>query len=561
MKKALSLVLALGLAASSMSVPVFAEEGGEFNIRACIASEPETLDPNMESSVDGAVYSMHLFEGLMKYSNTDTPAAEGDDRVKVMEYDYGQAESYDVSEDGLTYTFHLRDDAVWSDGEPVTAQDFVYSWQRIVNPETAADYGYILNGVVKNAAAINGGEMDPSELGVVAVDDKTLEVTLENECPYFVGLCAFAALMPLRQDVIEEYGNEWTNPGNMVSNGAFVLTAWEHDNYIEMSRNDLYYDPAGPDKITWYLSNSQSAQLAAYQAGEYDFFYDVPTDQISTMMDNGELFTADQICTYYIYLSCDNIPDWRVRAAINLAIDRENIVENVTQGGQTPATGLVAAGITDSEGNEWTSVVGEPLWDGLAAMYPDADLTTYSGRCDLAVQLLDEAVADGYDTSTTITYEYNTSEAHKAIAEAVQADVANVLGLNIALNNSEWQTYTNNLSEGNFGIARMGWSADYDDAITYIELFTNGNSYNYGHWVNDEYTDLINQIKTMPGGEERDALMEQAEAMLFEEGGFAIAPLYFYVQPYCLQGGISNVGWTPLGYFNFHHATQDAAAE
>ena len=202
--------------------------------------------------------------------------------------------------------------------------------------------------------------------------------------------------------------------------------------------------------------------------------------------------------------------------------------------------------------------MGEPLFNTLAEMYPDYDLSTYSGRCELAVALLDEAVADGYDTSTTITYEYNTSEAHKAIAEAVQADVANNLGIDLTLNNSEWQTYTNNLALGEFGIARLGWSADYDDAITYLEMFTNGNSYNYGNWVNDDYTALIQEIKTLPGGEERDAKLEEAENMLFGEGGFPISPLYFYVQPYCLSeaSGISNVGWTPLGYFNFHHATQ-----
>ena len=559
MKKALSLLLALGLAVSSLGVTAFAEEGAEFNVRACIASEPETLDPNMESSVDGAVYSMHLFEGLMKYSNTENDAAEGDPRVKTMDYDYGQAESYEVSEDGLTYTFTLRDGLKWSDGEPVTAANFEYSWKRITDPENAADYGYILTGVVENATAIQNGEADPDTLGIKAIDDKTLEIKLEAPTPYFLSLCTFAALMPLRQDVIEQYGAEWTNPGNMVSNGAFILTDWVHDNYIEMSRNDNYYDAAsiGPDKVTWYLSDNQSAQLAAYQAGEYDFFYDIPTDQIEALQASGDLYIANQICTYFLYLSCDNIPDWRVRAAITLSIDRDNIVENVTQAGQTPATGLTAAGITDSTGTEWTERVGEPLYNTLAEMYPDYDLSTYSGRCELAVALLDEAVADGYDTSTTITYEYNTSEAHKAIAEAVQADVANNLGIDLTLNNSEWQTYTNNLALGEFGLARLGWSADYDDAITYLEMFTNDNSYNYGNWVNDDYTALIQEIKTLPGGEERDAKLEEAENMLFGEGGFPISPLYFYVQAYCLSeaSGISNVGWTPLGYFNFHHAT------
>lgn len=556
MKKAISVLLALGLTMSAVSVPVFAEEGGEFNIRACIASEPETLDPNAESSVDGAVYSMHLFEGLMKYTNNDEPAAEGCDSVNLMEYDYGQAESYDVSEDGLTYTFHLRDGITWSDGQPVTAADFEYSWKRIVNPENAFDYGYILDGVVANAAAIQAGEADPDTLGVEAVDDKTFVVTLEAECPYFIGLSAFAALMPIRQDVVEEFGNEWTNPGNMVTNGAFTLSAWEHDNYIEMVRNESFYDPATPDKITWYLNDSQTSMLANYQAGEYDFFDDIPTDQIQTLRDSGDLFTANQIGTYYLYESCDNIPDWRVRAAICLAIDRENIVESVTQGGQTPATGIVAAGITDSEGTEWTERVGSPMYDALAELYPDADLETYSGRCDLAMQLLDEAVADGFDTSKTITYEYNTSESHKAIAEAVQADVSSVLGIDMTLNNSEWQTYTNNLGEGNFGLARLGWIADYDDASTYVELFTNGNSYNYGNWVNDEYTALIAEVKSMPGGAERDAKMEEAELALFGEGGFTVCPLYFYVQNFCIADGISNVGWTPLGYFNFHKAVQ-----
>lgn len=556
MKKVLSLVLALGMAVSSVGMVSFAEEDAEFNIRACIASEPETLDPNMESSVDGATYSLHLFEGLMKYTSTGEAAAEGSDAVQLARYDYGQAESYEVSEDGLTYTFHLRDDAMWSDGEPVTAQDFVYSWQRITDPATAADYGYILTGVVKNATEIQAGEAEPDTLGVEAVDDKTFVVTLETECPYFLSLCTFAALMPLRQDVIEEYGNEWTNPGNMVSNGAFVLTDWVHDSYIEMSRNDQYYEPAGPDKITWYLSNSQTAMLAAYQAGEYDFFDNVPTDQIESLQASGDCFVADQICTYFIYLSCDQIPDWRVRAAITLSIDRDNIVENITQGGQTPATGLTAAGISDSQSNSWVDEIGTPLYDGLAELYPDYDLTTYSGRCELAVALLEEAVADGYDTSATINYEYNTDENHKAIAEAVQADVANVLGLNISLNNSEWQTYTNNLSLGQFGIARMGWSADYDDAITYVELFSNGNTYNYGNWVNDDYTALIDQAKTLPGGEERDAVMQEAEKMLFGEGGFPAAPLYFYTQPYCITEGITGVNWTPLGYFLFHNATQ-----
>ena len=558
MKKALTMALAVGMAVAAMSSAAFAEEG-EFNVRACIASEPETLDPNLESSVDGATYAMHLFEGLMKYVPTEDAAAlDGDDKVDLLVTDFGQAESYDVSDDGLTYTFHLRDDITWSDGEPVTAADFEYSWKRIVDPANAADYGYLLGGIVENATAIQNGEADPDTLGITAVDDKTLEIKLEAECPYFMGICAFAALMPLRQDIIEEYGIEWTNPGNMVSNGAYVLSDWVHDSYLEMTRNDSYYDAdaVGPDKITWYLNNSETSQLAAFQAGEYDFFDAVPVDQIASLQEQGIAHAAPQVGTYYLYLSADQIPDWRVRAAISLAIDRENIVENVTQGGQTPATGITAAGITNSADEEWTETYGDFTTMALQEMYPDYDLETYSGRCELAQALLEEAVADGYDTSATIDYEYNTNEAHKAIGEAVQSDVASVLGLDITLNNSEWQTYTNNLGEGKFGMARLGWIADYDDASTYIELFTNGNSYNYGNWVNDEYTDLVAQAKALPGGEERDALLVEAEQMMFGEGGFPVAPIYYYTQLYCKDSSIDNVGFTSLGYFFFQYATQ-----
>jgi len=559
MKKALSMVLALGLAVTAMAPAALAEETEAFTVSACIASEPETLDPNLESSVDGATYAMHLFEGLMKYSLTETDAAEGTENVKVLLPDYGQAESYDVSEDGLTYTFHLRDGIVWSDGEPVTADDFVYSWRRITDPANAADYGYLLGGIVENAAAIQAGEAEPDTLGITAVDDKTLEIKLEAECPYFLGICAFAALMPLRQDIIEAYGNEWTNPENMVTNGAYVLSDWQHDSYLEMTRSETYYGGTeGPAKITWYLSDSQTNMLASYQADEYDFIDDIPTDQIAALRESGDAFSADQIGTYYLYMHTENIPDWRVRAAICLAIDRENIVENVTQGGQVPATGIVAAGVTNSEGTEWTEYVGEPMYNALAEMYPDYDLETYSGRCELAQALLEEAVADGYDTSATIDYEYNTSESHKAIAEAVQSDVSSVLGLEMTLNNSEWQTYTNNLGEGNFGLARLGWIADYDDASTYLELFTNGNSYNYGEWVSDEYTDLIAQVKSLPGGTERDELMAQAENLLFGENGFTVCPMYFYTQQFCMKSDIANVGWTPLGYFLFTYATPAA---
>jgi oligopeptide transport system substrate-binding protein len=497
---------------------------GKADITACIASEPETIDPGLISSVDGSTYTQHQFENLMKYTTTGEAYAD-DPSMLNTEITYGMAESYssEANDDGtVTYTFVLRD-ANWSDGEPITAADFVYSWQRLVNPETASEYGYILDGIVVNASEIQSGDVAPSELGIVAVDDKTLQINLVAACPYFVELCAFASLMPLRQDVVE--GNaDWTDPANLVVNGPYKITEWVHDSYIKMAKNDAYYDAealGGPDTITYYLSDSETAILSAYQAGEYDFIENFPADMIASLQESGDCFINDYVGTYYLYLSCKNIPDWRVRAAIALSVDRENIVENVTQGGQSPATGLVAAGITDSEGNNFASTISADMpamWQWLQTNLADGldlDLNEYEDRCELAEYLIEEAVEEGYDASATIYYYYNTSATHQTIAEAVQSDVNGILGLNMELANQDWNVYTTGLAEDTFGVARLGWIADYNDPITYLELFVNGNSYNYGEWVNDEYTALISEAKSLPAGMERDALLYEAEGMLY----------------------------------------------
>ena len=365
------------------------------------------------------------------------------------------------------------------------------------------------------------------------------------------------------EETEEASGPSWTDPSTIVVNGPYKLDEWVHDSYISFVKNENYYDydNLGPEKITYYLSDSETAILSAYESGEYDFIENIPTDRIADLKESGDLHINDYVGTYYLYLSCDNVADWRVRAAIMLATDQQNIVENVTQGGQVPATGLVAAGIADSNGANFADESAKeiaPMYAWLQENYGDAnglDLKEYDDRCDLAKILLDEAVAEGFDVNQTIYYRYNTSESHQAIAEAVQEDVASVLGLSMELTNQDWNVYTNGLAEGDFGVARLGWIADYNDPITYLELFVNGNSYNYSNWVSDEYTDLINQAKTLSAGAERDALLYEAEKVLFSEGGFPVSPLYFYTNLYCLKEGIDNVEYTPFGYYFFMHAT------
>lgn len=536
-----------------------ATKGGDIN--ACIASEPETLDPNLEKSVDGAVYAHHMFEALMKYKSTGETVGT-DSQLYDTEIVEGQAKSYTVStnSDGQpVYTFTLRDDILWSDGQAVVAEDFVYSWTRLVDPATAATYGYILDGIVLNAAEIQAGEVDPSELGVVALDEKTVEITLVAECPYFLELCAFAALMPLRKDIIDQYGAEWTNPGNCVSNGAFVISEWVHDSYIKMVPNDKFYDAANisPDSITWWLNDSETAMISAYESGLYDFFYEAPVDRLKDLEASGDLFVAPYVGTYYLYLNCEVITDWRVRAAMTLSVDRDYLVENVTQGGQLAATGFVPGGISNSKNEDWAIAYENTMYAPLAKAYPDYDLTTYAGRCELAQDLYQEAVDEGaWDPNMTVTYTFNTAENHKLIAEAVQSDWTTVLGLSCTLTNQDWNVYTTGLAEGTFGIARLGWIADYNDAVTYLELVMNDNPYNYGRWVSDEYTSLMTQAKALPDGEERDALLVQAEELHFSAEGFTILPIYFYTRHYCRAESISNVEYTAFGYFFFHYASK-----
>ena len=554
MKKVLALVLTLCMVFSLCAISASADD--EFVINACIASEPETIDPAIISSVDGSSYVQHMFENLMKYQIVEENPAD-DPNMQLTEVVLGQAESYEVSEDLTVYTFKLRDDIFWSDGQPVTANDFVYAWQRVVDPATASDYGYFLDNIVVNAAAIQAGEKDKSELGIKAIDDKTLEITLEAPCAYFIEMCAFASLMPVRQDVVEASDN-WTDPANIVVNGPYKITEWVHDSYIKMEPNESYYDyeNLGPDAIVWWLSDSETAILSAYQSGEWQFIESFPTDLIESLRASGDCFINPYVGTYYLYLNCSKITDWRVRAAMAISVDRENIVENVTQGGQSPATGFVASGILDSTGADFAFGVSElgALYNTLQEMYPDADLSTYSGRCELAQQLYQEAVDEGaWDPNTTVVYNFNTSDTHKAIAEACGSDWETVLGMSITLENQEWATYTNGLGEHAFGVARLGWIADYNDPVTYLELMVTGNSYNYGLYSDEKFDEAISSAKAMLAGTERDALLYSAEETLFGEGGFPVCPVYYYTNMYCANG-ITNMGYTPMGYFFLQYA-------
>ncbi|HIT91186.1 MAG TPA: peptide ABC transporter substrate-binding protein, partial [Candidatus Merdenecus merdavium] len=321
--------------------------GDTLDIRVNVGSEPQTMDPALNKTSDGGMMAEVLFEGLM------TRVDSGNGQAKIVE---GQAESYEISEDGTVYTFHLRDDIKWSDGEPVTAEDFVYSWQRLVDPDTASDYNYIIDMVV-NANEIMNGEKDKEELGIKAIDEKTLEITLTNRTPYFLEITAFPNTYPVRKDIVEADPTLWsTKPETYVTNGAYRMEEWVHNSNIKMVKNDTYYDAenVGPDSIDFVLMDDENSMLTSFNSGDLDFIQNMPVDEIPTLMDEGKITVVPKNSTYYVSLQVENSPfdDPKVREAFSLAIDRNYIVEQVTRSGQVPAAAFVPYGILDAEGVE-----------------------------------------------------------------------------------------------------------------------------------------------------------------------------------------------------------------
>ena len=560
---------------------------GAFNMNVCIASEPQTIDPALNSSVDGAVMTQHIFEGLMKWGNSGELAAD-DLNVNRADLVLGQAKEMPAkvtNDDGtVTYTFILRDDAKWSDGKAVTAGDFVYAWKRAVNPNTAADYSNMFQYIVgynevmdlgavaadamtasteapndaalKEAAdAANAAVLEAvDQLAVKAVDEKTLEVVLYTDTPYFLELCAFPTYLPLREDIISVAGDQWTfSPDTYIGNGAYKMTEWTHNSKIVMAKNDQYYDYAnlGPDTITFTLTDDDNAMLAGYRSGELNFVEEVPVDEIAGLIASGDYRIAPYLGTYYVCYQNQKAPfdDWRVRKAFTLAIDSKFIVEQVTQAGQVPAYGWVPSGISDATPGSDFREAGGALWNA-----PN-DEATYKANLEEANRLLDEAGYTDRTTFPTVEYLYNTSDAHKAVGEALQSQWQTGLGVTVTLRNQEWGTFLETRKQGDYQIARNGWINDYNDAMGFLDMWVTGGGNNDAQYKNPDYDAAIKEANATSDPSARMDAMHRAEDMLMSQD-WALGPIYFYTRPYMLSQGVNDVFYTPLGYFFFQYATQ-----
>lgn len=626
MKKFLSLLLAsamvLSLAAcgdkpSESKAPGASTAPGESSAPAgpssmavCIASEPDTIDPALNSAVDGATLVSHLFSGLAKWAQ--------DDSGKLIIAPDAATELPEgvVNADGtVTYTYTLKDGVTWSDGKPVTAGDFVFAWNRAAGPALGADYGYMFE-VVDGYAAMNEmkdtGEKDAegkpimeianpdAKLNVKAIDDKTLEVTLANAVAYWDELLAFPTYFPVREDVVSN--EAWaTDPSTYVSNGAYTMTGWDHNSVITLEKNEHFHDADSilMDKIEFYLSDDQNNMLTNFQNGTWLLIDDVPTNEIANLKasDPEQFVVAGQIGTYY---ACWNINEeilpassnltgaeaekarQEIRKAVALLLDRNYLVEEITQAGQVPASSFVAMGMTEPDGTEFYQNTGVSAdFDGYYNVSVDALEDNYASAIETLKKYytFDESTQKFTDFPT-ITYLYNTSDAHKAIGEYLQAAVSAV-GINMNLDNQEWNTFLNTRKSGGYTMARNGWLADYNDPICFLDMWTSGSGNNdiqygkgahkdlamysldltglgyetkveNGTWA-ETFDVLIATIKSCTDNEKRYQLMHMAEDMLMDTG--CIVPLYFYTDIYMLNKNVDGFFSNPLGYKYFMYCT------
>ena len=544
-KTIMSLALTAAMVTSMAApAPVMAAEG--FDLNLCIASEPQSIDPALNTTMDGSIMCQHMFEGLVKWAD------DGEGNATTVP---GQAESWDkeTNDDGtVTYTFHLRDDIKWSDGQAVTAQDFEYSWKRLANPETAADYTYMID-MVKGYSEVADGSAEVDTLGVKAVDDTTLQIDLSYDCPYFEEIMAFPATYPVRKDIVEGSDNWTFDPATYVTNGAYKLKEWSHNAYILMEKNENYYDyeNLGPNTIKFALLDDSNAILKGYNNGELDFINNFPVDEVAGLLASGEIELGDYIGTYYACFNTEDetFSDPKVRKAFSLAIDRNYIVENVSQAGEVPADGYVPNGVNDAAGP------GSDDFRTVGGSYYSISEEDYEKNCEEARQLLADAGYPNGEGFPTVEYLYNTADNHKKIGEALQNMWQTELGVTVNLNNQDWNVFLQNRKDGNFQIARNGWIADYNDPCSFLDMWYTDGGNNDAQYSNPDYDAAIDAAKATSDPAERMKAFHEAEDLLIGQDS-VLAPIYFYTQPYMLNPDIDGMYYTPLGYFFFGYTSK-----
>ena len=506
--------------------------------------EVESIDPALNTTNDGANYLTYLFDNLLR---TDKDG-------KVVP---SLAQKYEVSDDGLTWTFHLRDGLKWSDGSDFTANDFVYSWQRMVDPDVAAPYAETVLGMVEGYdEAIgkpdeNGNQTttpDITKLRVEAPDDKTFVVHMSHPTPYFDKLATFAALSPVKKDVVEAKPDGWTlDPKTYISTGPFKLAEWKSGSYLMLEKNENYWnkDAVKLDGIKCLLMEDQNAAFSAYESGDALMIKDIPTQEITTLQKRPDYRLDPQIGTYFIDLNntLDEFKDAKVRRALSLALDRKYISETITAGTYTPAKGFVPQGVSDWDGSSWYDHLTDP------SVYINVD--DYQGNLAKAKELLKEAGHENGAGLPTIVYSTNDQSYHKKIAEYLQ-QVWGELGVKVEVNIVEWKSFTPQRRSGNYQAARDGWVMDYNDPSNILQLTQTGNGNNSSKYSNPEYDALLEKAAKEVDPQTRFGYFHQAEEMLMRDMG--VTPLLYYNEMYLQSDKIKDSYHTTDGIWHFEYA-------
>ncbi|PQJ61027.1 oligopeptide ABC transporter substrate-binding protein OppA [Vibrio chagasii] len=505
-----ALLLGAGLAvaaSSTLSIAAEVPAGTELaKVQELVrgnGTEVATIDPHKSQGVPESHVIRDLLEGLVNQ--------DGDGNTIP-----GVAESWETT-DNKTFTFHLRKDAKWSNGDPVTAQDFVYSWQRAVDPATASPYAWYMEYTkMANAKDIVAGKKDKSELGVKAVDANTLVVELETAVPYFVMMMGHTTMKPVHQATVEKYGDQWTKPEHFVGNGAFSVDKWIVNERLVLKRNEQYWDNDKTilNKVTFLPIENQVAEMNRFLAGEIDFTNELPTEHFKRLKKEHaeDVSVAGNLCSYYYSFNTKKKPfdDVRVRQAISYAIDRNIVTDAILAQGQKPAYFLTPE-----------------ITAGFNPELPAYGKMSQKERNAEAARLLAEA---GYGRDNPLSFKllYNTSENHKKIAVALGSMWKKTLGLSVTLENQEWKTYLSSKDSGDFEVARAGWCGDYNEASSFLTLMKSNNTTGGVHYDSAAYDKIIDKALNSTSEEERKALYNEAEELLAKD--MPIAPIYQYVK-------------------------------
>ena len=504
-------------------------------------SNPETLDPALNSAIDGANTIITIFEPLLLINENNEVVG-------------GQAESWETSEDGLTWTFTMRDGLKWSDGTDLNAKDFEYSFKRMVDPNTAAPYAETCLGMIDGFEEAAGfpdadgnptAEPNPDALNVKASDDgKTLTIVLSYPCSYFDKMAAFATMSPVQQATVEANGDAWcTSPDTFVSNGPYMITDWTPSERIVLTKNPNYvggWDSSKivSDTITLLLLEDSSASYAAYNSGEAVLVKDVPTDEIPSLTkaeDGGDFYVDTILGTYYVSLNLqrDVFKDAKVRKALSLAIDRDYVANTIMQGTYSAADSIVGPGIVDESGY---------FHDNGNAPYISAD---YEANLAEAKKLLEEAGYPNGEGYPTIEYSTNDAGYHVPLAEYLQQAWGD-LGITLTINKMEWSSFTPARRAGEYDVARNGWVMDYNDPSNMLDLFCSGNGNNDGKYSNPDFDAAIDASRVADSAE-HFAQLHKAEDILMEDMG--CLPIAYY-NDYWLQSPTLKGTWhSPYGYW------------